>query len=339
MRILLQTRFDPAVGGIETLALVLCREWRALGHDVTVSTDVAESDGDKASFPYEVFHQPSRKMLLRLWQQHDVVVMMNVSLNALWPIVLTNTPTVYVHQSAYYIDRDERRNWRERLKLKIASRTDANICASQFIKEATGLSKSVVVPNCYDDNIFSSKEFADRPREIAFVGRLVSDKGCDLLLHAVATLPTAINLAVTVIGDGPEMQSLKKLASELGLTRVRFTGSLTPPRVADELRKHQLLVVPSLWREPFGIVALEGMACGCVPLVADGGGLPEAVGDAGMVFKRGNEDDLAEKLLRLLKSEPLRSTIQGKAEPHLAQHRASEMAARYLDVIKQAGIN
>jgi glycosyltransferase involved in cell wall biosynthesis len=99
---------------------------------------------------------------------------------------------------------------------------------------------------------------------------------------------------------------------------------------------YEILAVPSLWKEPFGIVALEGMACGCVPLVSDGGGLPEAVGKAGCIFKSGNDEDLANQISRILEDDSLRASLRAAAPSHLARHTARKMAADYLNLIEDA---
>ena len=337
LRILLQTRFPPSVGGIETLALVLCREWMRVGCNVTVVTDVPVSRGTKPDLPYRVFHQPSPMTLLSLWRSHDVVVAMNVSLKAAWPMLLARTPVVFTHHSPYWLDRQETRDWREFLKLQIARRSDENICVSEFIKRATGLKHSKVVHNCYDDTIFSNPGIKVRDYDVAFVGRLVSDKGADLLLHAVSRLPTSRGLTFSIIGDGPERSVLEALVCDFRLKDVvRFTGPLSPHEVAWELQRHKIMVVPSLWKEPFGIVALEGMACGCAVLVANGGGLPQAIGRAGRAFERGSVESLVENMSDLLNSPLLREELAKLAIPHLKRHGSKQMAGAYLEVIRRA---
>ncbi|HMP83229.1 MAG TPA: glycosyltransferase family 4 protein [Verrucomicrobiota bacterium] len=335
MKVLLQTRFPPSVGGIETLAVGLAREWRALGVEVAVSTDVGASAAGN-SFPYPVQHQPDRKTLLSLWRSHDVVVQMNVSLKTSWPMLLLRKPVVFVHHTPYWIDREGTRDWRERLKLTIARRSPWNICVSVFVREATGLKNARIIPNSYDRRIFNMEHTPQRDKEIVFVGRLVSDKGADLLLEAVSRIPGAGNWTITIIGDGPERAALEQQARQTGLANVRFTGSLPPQSVADKLRRHQVLVVPSLWREPFGIVALEGMACGCSVLASDGGGLPEAVGNAGLLFRRGDASDLSQKLSRLIENPNERAKLTEQASAHLAGHTEEAMAKAYLEVIQAA---
>lgn len=307
-----------------------------MGHQVSVSTDVAAPQTQPEELPYPAYYQRGGKPLVGLWRKHDVVIMMNVSLKTLWPMFLTRTPVVFTHHSPYWIDRVGTRDWRERLKVQIARKNRYNLCVSQFIRDATGLQDAEVVPNCYDDTIFNELDTSKRPRSIAFVGRLVSDKGADLLLAALEQLPAEMEVEVTVIGDGPERAALEAQAASMKSRRIRFTGSLLPEAVAAELIQHEILVVPSLWKEPFGIVALEGMACGCVPLVSDGGGLPEAVGDAGCVFKSGDAEDLASQISRLLEDRSLRVSLRAAGPSHLARHTARKMAAAYLELAERA---
>ena len=67
----------------------------------------------------------------------------------------------------------------------------------------------------------------------------------------------------------------------------------TGPDVVALLNRHLIIVVPSRWQEPFGLVALEGIACGCVALGANCGGLPNAIGGAGATFLHEDVDDAA----------------------------------------------
>ena len=95
------------------------------------------------------------------------------------------------------------------------------------------------------------------------------------------------------------------------------------------------MVIPSRWREPFGVVALEGLACGCVVLASDGGGLPDAVGPAGLIFKRGVQDDLRNKLSTLLRDPNLVSYLRSQAGFHLTQFRSDVVCTRYLSLVER----
>jgi glycosyltransferase involved in cell wall biosynthesis len=113
-----------------------------------------------------------------------------------------------------------------------------------------------------------------RPYVLA-LGRLTRKKGFDLLLEAMATAGVGPDLDLLLAGEGEERAALESLAGKLGLAeRVRFFGRASGPEVTRLLNGCRLLAVPSR-EEPFGIVALEGLAAG-KPVVATGvGGMAE----------------------------------------------------------------
>jgi glycosyltransferase involved in cell wall biosynthesis len=101
------------------------------------------------------------------------------------------------------------------------------------------------------------------------------------------------------------------------------------------LNQHEIMVVPSRWREPFGLVALEGLACGCVVLASDGGGLPDAVGSAGLLFRRGEQADLQAQLGRLLSDSSLREQLRARGTGHLRAFQQEVVCNRYLSILEQ----
>jgi glycosyltransferase involved in cell wall biosynthesis len=102
------------------------------------------------------------------------------------------------------------------------------------------------------------------------------------------------------------------------------------------LNEHRLMVVPSRWQEPFGIVALEGIACGCVVVGSEDGGLRDAIGPCGVTFPNGDAKALAQTLFRLLTDEGRLSGYRTGAEAHLSRHRKAEVAKSYLEVFARA---
>jgi glycosyltransferase involved in cell wall biosynthesis len=142
---------------------------------------------------------------------------------------------------------------------------------------------------------------------------------------------------LTIVGGGPEKETLQVLQVELQLDRqVQFAGVLSGEALVEMLNRHKIIVIPSRWREPFGLVALEGIACGCVAVGADGGGLPDAIGKCGLVFETGNVSSLAEQLAKLLRSDSDLELYRSAAPAHLAQHSSELVAARYLEVLQDA---
>jgi len=204
----------------------------------------------------------------------------------------------------------------DRLKLW-AIRRAANVAVSKVIAAKLGV-KARVIPNPYRDEVFRRTNMGTRDGDFMFLGRLVSDKGADLLLEALGMLKAR----ATIVGEGPERQALEAQARRLGID-VKFTGSRRGEELAAMLNNHR-------------VVALEAMACGCVPVVAAAGGLPEAVGDAGVTFEKGDARALAECLAGLLGDEARLEELRRRAPAHLERHRAAVVAGQYLEVIGKA---
>lgn len=138
---------------------------------------------------------------------------------------------------------------------------------------------------------------------IGYAGGLVPEKGVDLLLRAFATLARPGSLVVA--GEGEERPVLEKLAQELGIgDRVTFLGRQASNSMAAFYNTLDVLVLPSRtqpnWKEQFGRVLVEAMAC-AVPVVgSDSGEIPNVVGDGGLIFAEGNVQALGACLQRLV---------------------------------------
>jgi len=333
LKLLLYSRFYPSIGGIETVASILAHEWVSAGHQVSVIADNPPGAAPERSFPFEVFYQPSAGKFLQLVRDHEVFVHCNVNLRGLWPCLLIRRPVVFTHHNDY-LDAGGKTNWRQNLKLFIARNARLNIAVSHAVAAAVG-TECQVIPNPYNTQIFRQQDNKERPRQLVFVGRLVSDKGMEFFLEALRLMKAkGIEPDLTVIGEGPERVRLERLVQEWNLDRVRFLGSKPPVEVAALLSEHRIMVVPSLFREPFGVVALEGIACGCVVAGSSGGGLSDAIGPCGLTFPNGESKALAGILERLLGDTELMNSLRTHAAEHLARHEPRRIAARYLELLQ-----
>jgi len=195
---------------------------------------------------------------------------------------------------------------------------------------------SVVIPNPYQDDVFRLLPELKRTKDLIFVGRLVSDKGVDLLIRALVLLrQRGLEPMLTVVGDGPEREALQELVNREDLEKqVHFLGALPPRAIARALNEHRIVVVPSRWAEPFGLVALEGIACGCVVIGSEQGGLAEAIGPCGLTFPNGDVEALADRLAMVLTESSLCSELLQNAETHLAPHRRKAVAGAYLEMMR-----
>lgn len=307
---------------------LLARSFAKAGHDITVATVTpGETGGD---FNYEVVRQVSLIGLWSLAQASDVCLSANTSLRGISPLLLSGTPVVVSHQGWY--------SGSNRLFLALlkngVSRLLTNIFASRAIADRIP-APGVVIPNSYDQDCFHQYCDVKQMEDLVFVGRLVSDKGVDCLLRALDLLARqGRRPRLTIIGSGPEEARLRELVLKLGLgVQVHFMGPLRGELLAREIARHRVMVVPSQWEEPFGIVALEGIACGCVVVGTDGGGLPEAIGPCGLLARRGDVVNLASQIERALVDVDGQKAMSTAARDHLGRHTAERVAAAYLTVL------
>ena len=141
------------------------------------------------------------------------------------------------------------------------------------------------------------------PREVVrvvYAGQLIPQKSVMTLLRAHDRLRKSgvENYELLIAGKGSQEAELKAFCEATGRSDVRFLGHIDS--VPDLFASADVAVVPSEWYEAFGLVAAEAMACGAACLVSDAGALPEVVGDAGRVFKTGDDADLALRLRELI---------------------------------------
>ena len=156
---------------------------------------------------------------------------------------------------------------------------------------------------------------------LVFLGRLVTTKGLLLLLEAARLLLLQNRpFELKIIGEGPERAALEALAEQWKIARhLHFFGRLPDSQIAGLLAQADLLVVPSLGGEVFGMVIAENMLRGIPVLASDLGAFVEVLGDAGRTFKTGDSADLARQIVQLLE------------DPAASQHLAAAAHQRARD--------
>lgn len=333
MKILISSHaFAPSIGGIETVSALLAQEFVRLGQEVILLTQTPA--GGAREYPFQVIRRPSLGALLRALQWCDVYWQNNLSLRTLWPAFFVRRPVVITHQGSY-------------------CRPPAGFDLVQRVKHATirrvnsvAISKAVaacfampsrVIPNPFDAPIFhSGSTTEERPNDLIFVGRLVSEKGLDVLLDALQQLQAQeLFPGLTIVGAGPELTPTQEKVRQLQLeAQVIFAGAKRGTDLAATLRTHKILVVPSRYEEPFGVVALEGIAAGCAVIGSRGGGLPEAIGPCGLTFPNGEATALAARMAQLLRAPNERANLLAGAASHLARFHPEVVAREYLTLFE-----
>jgi glycosyltransferase involved in cell wall biosynthesis len=166
---------------------------------------------------------------------------------------------------------------------------------------------------------------ASQPLRIGFAGKLISRKGVDELLHAIALMPSTGDYSVTIVGDGPLMSELRALTTNLGVDdRVTFYGFANTTEMPKLLASFDVVVVPSRL-DMRTLVTIEAMAAGALIVVSDATAVWGA-GDlvehevTGLVYASGDPGELARELSRLV------------ADRHLLmklRHAGTERATAY----------
>ena len=337
MRILVSSPvFYPQVGGIEAVTRVLVVQFSRFGNEVRLLTDTSEQGEDQ--FPFPVYRRPTLQVIAACLQWCDVYFQSQVSLRFSLPLLAVARPLVTATH-VWLRQADGRVTWREALKRIVVSRS-RSIAVSNAVGEHLSCN-STIIGNPYDIEIFSPGESAEHRRGLVFLGRLVSDKGLDVLLHSIADLDRrGLNTTLTIIGDGPERARLVDLCRRLCISEsVHFSGLLRGRELADTLRRHLIMVIPSQWDEPFGLVALEGIACGCVVVGSDRGGLKDAIGPCGLLFESGNKNHLAAILYDVLMDPSRVRDLRRCASDHLERFEPEKVARAYLSVLESAAEN
>lgn len=317
MNVLLYSRaFFPQLGGIERASMLLATELARRGHSVRVATRVAASPGQDRPLPFEVVRGSRAGAFRQAARAADLVHTNGYSLEAVALAARNGRPCVVTHAgfqacclegSGLHGDarcglhlarcvaltsghlglaratRQLARHLAGRLGLHAVR---ANVAVSQAVATAIRAPRTTVIWNCVDTAIFCpGLPGGDRSR-LLFAGRLVHEKGVDVLLEAIALDRAAGGpLALDLAGSGPLAPLLIDRCRALGIQeRVRFLGPLGGPALAQAMRDSAAVVVPSRSEEAFGLTAAEALCTGRLALVSDRGGLPEVVAGGGLVL-------------------------------------------------------
>ncbi|MCD4812995.1 glycosyltransferase family 4 protein [bacterium] len=158
---------------------------------------------------------------------------------------------------------------------------------------------------------------------IGYFGRLIEEKGLVTLLKAVRELKFDWNLIIT--GNGELRDVLKKTAAEFGvLEKIRFVTAVDNKKVPHSIQQLDVLVLPSEtrdhWKEQFGRVLIEAMACEVPVVGSDSGEIPHVIADTGMVFPEGDWQALTGKLISVHQDAPASLRLGRKGRLRVLDH-------------------
>lgn len=169
---------------------------------------------------------------------------------------------------------------------------------------------------------------------VGYAGGLVPEKGVDTLLHAVAACRRegGPGYRLLLAGVGAQRAALEALAAQLDLGQsVTFLGRVASTEMPAFYASVDVLAVPSRtlpnWKEQFGRVLVEAMACQTVVVGSDSGEIPHVIGDAGLIFPEGDAQALAGHLLRLAGDSTLRAHLAERGRARVLAHFTQERIA------------
>lgn len=167
---------------------------------------------------------------------------------------------------------------------------------------------------------------------VGFVGRVLQMKGLDVLVDAVAQL-TDLPITLVILGNGDYREALERRSAERGITdRVRFVHGIPARDVPGLLGCFDVMVLPSLsaphWREQFGRVLPEAMACGVPVIGSDSGEIPHVIGNAGLITPEGQPGPLAAAIRRVATDAAFANELRRAGLERVADNYTNEKIAK-----------
>lgn len=366
MKILLYSNvFLPSLGGIEIVSATLAEHLVTLGHDCTVVTETASESEDHYAF--KVNRKPSLFQRLTLVREHDIVHSNGASMALFFHAKVLGKPFVWTH-GGYQLSCVDGLGWvdgirapltplqslrfhyyrkgivfvfREAIKLVlrrwVGKRVNANIAVTQWVASRQPLLRQSVIYNPFPLDKFSKVKHSEQIYDFIYVGRIVSEKGLPDLLKAFAlVLKRHEKATLAIVGDGNWKDKVVELSRDAGISsNTFFMGRKTGEALLDVIAQSKIAVVPSVWEEPMGGVALEMLAAGKNVIVSRNGGMSECVGNAGLTFENGNHEELSSRMLQLYEAPDLQQSLKTRALDQLRKFDPLMLTHQYIKLYQQ----
>jgi glycosyltransferase involved in cell wall biosynthesis len=339
--------FEPYVGGVETHVATLSSELVRRGHDVTVLTSRADRDLREREDLHGIHVRrvktravwfrtpiaPATKAVLGSMDADVVHAHSPPPLTSYYaakassrrrlPFVITYHCDVEVPSVFGPLVEAVYRNTLEYSTIRRANRIIVTTATYAATSRAVWRYNPAVIPNAVDPQRYRPENDGSAARArhgiregesvVLFVGRMVLQKGIENLVEAARSVAYAKFL---LVGGGPEIDSLRRLAARLGVAeRVIFTGQVSQEDLPSYFAACDVFVLPSVSRlEAFGIVALEAMASGKPVVVSDIPGVREVITDGkeGLLADPVDPEDLGGKI-RILLADDRKRSVMGRA--------------------------
>jgi len=174
---------------------------------------------------------------------------------------------------------------------------------------------------------------------VGFLGRVSREKGVQTLIEAANQTPA--DIGYVVVGRGDFRGEAETLVQRLGLNdRIKFIDTLPHETIPEVMNSLDLMVLPShttaTWKEQFGQVLIEAMACGVPVVGSNSGAIPEVIGDCGLIFREGDARALAKAIMKLASDNALRRRLAAKGRQRVTENYTHQIiAAKTAQVYRQ----
>ena len=319
-------KYAPSLGGVEEVSRLLAYGLTELGNKVFIVTN--QGNGISSDQRIKIYRRPNLLAVLILMARSDRIVLQGLSLKYAIPALFFRSKVLVVK----HILEAGMSGHKQKL-FRILEKAFRLAAVSDYLVKQQSVSEVAQLPNPYDSSIFKLGINAENGGDFIFVGRLIREKGIEILMDAADILKLrGINPRITVVGEGPLSETVGKWSAAQG-ENVRFLGPLSGTALAQEMASHKACVIPSTWQEPFGIIALEARAVGCLIIATRVGGLPEAAGDDAILIPPNNAAKLADAMMScdLLKGE---LPFDANRQSALDLHSPLFVAKRYCEILK-----
>jgi glycosyltransferase involved in cell wall biosynthesis len=208
-----------------------------------------------------------------------------------------------------------------------------SVCLMDWTRKNLGVNDVSLLPNFAE----TEQEPASNPPQentLLFIGKLVEQKGVDVLIKALAKVRSVIpDIRLKIVGSGPEEQTLKKLAEDIQASElITFTGKLSNAQVMKEIDDALCVIIPSKYVENCSMVGIEAMSRGKVIIASNIGGLPDLVDDniSGFLVRPNDPEDLSKKIISIMQNDSLASQMGARATAKYVRSFSKEVYYRTL---------
>lgn len=283
MRIVISSyTFLPELGGVATHVATLATAFAAAGHRATVITT---TPGSAEGYGFTVIRSPNALALARHYLSADILILSNLSLKLLYPLLAMSRRFGLWHHSESALGARSSRRLADAPRKWVMARA-VHFATSRYIAEKVAIRNATIIhPFIGPRHLAEACSIPEEERRgVLFAGRLEPEKGLLYLIERWQLVRERLGVSELRIAGAGSLHERIAARAAARPDGICLLGPLSMAETAREMGKAQYCIVPSLWSEPFGSVALEAIAAGATTICTRRGGLPEAAGDLAVFF-------------------------------------------------------